>query len=55
MRDMLRTIGTDAAVAIGRFNPDGPAGYRAAHSPDAPLRASREEAETDEMQHREGA
>lgn len=34
--------------AVGRFDPNGPHGYRAASMPDAPLRSTREEAESDE-------
>lgn len=48
-RRVTRVLGTDAAVAVDRFNPDGPAGYRAATMPDAPLRATRVEAEADEL------
>lgn len=47
-------MGTDAAVAVGRFKPDGPGGYRAATAPDAPLRETREEAVEDERKHLEG-
>lgn len=43
-----RVIGSDAARAVGRFNPKGPDGYRAASMPDAPLRATRAEAVNDE-------
>lgn len=39
------------AVAVGRFNPDVPTRYRARHTIDAPLRATREEAEADERTH----
>jgi hypothetical protein len=45
---LRRVMGSDAARAVGRFHPDGPAGYRAATAPDAPLRATRTEAEDDE-------
>lgn len=41
-------LGADAAVAVGRFKPDGPDGYRAKSLPDGPLRATRAEAEADE-------
>jgi hypothetical protein len=43
-----RVLGSDAAVAVGRFDPDGPLGYRARTAPDAPLRATRAEAVADE-------
>ena len=38
--------GSDAVVAVGRFEPGGPLGYRAAKI-DGPLRATREEAHRD--------
>lgn len=41
-------LGADAAVAVGRFKPGGPDGYRAKSLPDGPLRATRPEAEADE-------
>lgn len=41
-----RIIGTDAARAVDRFNPDGPAGYRARSG--GPLRASRVDAVRDD-------
>jgi hypothetical protein len=41
-----RILGSDAAVAVGRFNPDGPDGYQAKSG--GPLRATRAEAEADE-------
>lgn len=41
-------LGSDAAVAVGRFKPDGPDGYRAKSLPAGPLRATRKEAEEDE-------
>ena len=44
----------DWARAVGRFNPHGPDGYRAATMPDAPLRATREEAIDDEVRYRLG-
>lgn len=43
-----RRMGDDAARAVGRFDPDGPAGYRAASAPDGPLRETRAEALADE-------
>lgn len=43
-----RVLGADAARAVGRFNPNGPDGYRAATMPDAPLRTTRAEAAADE-------
>lgn len=43
-----RVLGADAARAVGRFRPEGPIGYRAKSVPDAPIRATRIEAETDE-------
>jgi hypothetical protein len=43
-----RILGSDAARAVGRFRTDGPLGYRAKSAPDAPLRATRAEAEQDE-------
>ena len=45
-------IGSDWARAVGRFNPEGPDGYRAATMPDAPLRETRDEAVADELQYR---
>lgn len=42
------------AVAVGRFKPGGPDGYRAVTMPDAPLRATREEAIADEILYRTG-
>lgn len=36
------------AYAVGRFDPTGVRGYRAATLPDAPLRPTRAEAEADE-------
>jgi hypothetical protein len=47
-------LGSAAARAVGRFNPEGPTGYRAATAPDAPLRPSRSAARADERLHREG-
>jgi hypothetical protein len=41
-----RVLGSDAAVAVGRFSPDGPKGYRAKDG--GPLRATRVEAEYDQ-------
>lgn len=43
-----RILGSDAARAVGRFNADGPTGYRARSLPDGPIRATRAEAECDE-------
>ena len=43
-----RIIAKDFAVAVGRFNANGPEGYKAATMPDAPLRATRAEAMEDE-------
>lgn len=43
-----RVFGSDAAIAVGKFKPGGPDGYRAKSAPDAPLRATRAEAEADE-------
>lgn len=43
-----RRLGDDAARAVGRFDPDGPVGYRAKSSPDGPLRETRAEALADE-------
>lgn len=40
------THATDWAVAVDRWRPEGPAGYRARY-PDAPLRATRAEAIAD--------
>ena len=40
-----RVIGSDAAVAVGRFAVDGPYGYRSKLG--GPLRATRAEAEAD--------
>lgn len=42
-----RVIGSDAAVAVGRFAPDGVEGYRARSG--GPLRPTRAEAEADEQ------
>jgi len=38
------------ACAVGRYCIDGPLGYRASTMPDAPLRATRDEAEADERE-----
>lgn len=46
----VRVMRADAARAVGRFDPAGPTGYRAASAPDAPLRASRDEAVADERE-----
>lgn len=42
-------IPTDAVTAVGRFNPDGPTGYRArgTYVKEAPVRATRDEAIAD--------
>ena len=45
-------IGSDWARAVGRFNPEGPDGYRAVTMPHAPLRKTRDEAVADEVQYR---
>lgn len=45
-----RTLGSDAARAVGRFDPAGERGYRAATAPGAPVRATRDEAVEDERQ-----
>lgn len=42
-----RVIPADAARAVGRFDPDGPIGFRAADTADAPLRDTRELAVAD--------
>jgi hypothetical protein len=42
-------LGSDAARAVGLFRPEGPLGYRAKYSADAPLRATRAEAEADQL------
>jgi len=49
-----RLLAPDASRAVGRFQPGGPIGYRAATLPDAPLRGTREEARADELAWREG-
>lgn len=41
------TIPGDAARAVDRFNPRGPAGYRSSHDTAAPLRSTRAEATAD--------
>ena len=38
---------TDWAVAVDRWRPEGPTGYRATGMPDAPLRATRDQAIAD--------
>lgn len=48
-RVRARKLGSDAARAVGRFRPEGVEGYRASSPPDAPLRATRREAEWDEL------
>lgn len=40
--------------AVGRFNPDGPTGFRHSYSTDAPIRATRVEAECDALAWKEG-
>lgn len=42
----------DWTVAVGRFDPGGVAGYRAAYD-GAPLRPTREQAEVDMCQHKQ--
>lgn len=42
------------AYAVGRFDPLGVRGYRAATMPDAPLRDTREEAIADEIAYLDG-
>jgi hypothetical protein len=44
-----RVHGADETVAVGRFRPGGPTGYKASPAvrPDAPLRRTRQEAEQD--------
>ena len=42
-----RIHATGESVAIGRFTPTGPTGYRAKDDASAPVRASREAAEAD--------
>ncbi len=46
---MRRVIPTDAVRAEGRFEPDGPTGFRAQppYAVDAPLRTTRAEARAD--------
>lgn len=44
--ELVRVLGADAAYAVGRFEVDGPHGYRAKSG--GPLRATRAEAEADE-------
>lgn len=43
------------AYAINRFQATGPTGFRAATMPDAPTRATRAEAEADELAWKEHA
>ena len=43
-----RIMGSDAARAVDRFNPNGTIGYKAASAPDAEIRATRAEAVGDE-------
>ena len=42
-----RVLGSDAAIAIGRFSPRGPLGYQAKSG--GPIRKTRAEAERDEF------
>lgn len=48
-----RVVSKDFARAVGRFNPNGAEGYRAATMPAAPLRKTRQEAMEDELRWRE--
>lgn len=48
-----RVVPTSVARAVGRFNADGPDGYRAADVPNAPLRPTREAAQADWLAHQE--
>ena len=41
----------DWAVAVHRFTPGGPAGYRASGAPGAPLRPTRDQAIADQCAH----
>lgn len=47
-------LGSMSTYAVGRFDPEGARGYRAASLPDAPVRESRAAARADERAHREG-
>lgn len=44
-----RVVGSDAAVAVGRFSPFGVRGYRASYG--GPLRKTRAEAEADQRRY----
>lgn len=46
-------LGSDAAVAVGRFRKEGVLGYRAKSDARAPVRGTRKEAEEDERKIRE--
>jgi hypothetical protein len=48
----MRVLGSDAAVAVGRFDSAGVKGYRARSG--GPLRPTRAEAEADERSYLEG-
>jgi len=48
-------LGSDAATAIGRFQPDGPTVYRATNVPGALLRPTREAAMQDARDARQEA
>ena len=50
--DAARMLGSDAAVAVGRFSQEGVKGYRAASG--GPLRETREEAKADERRNLDG-
>lgn len=50
-----RIIPSSAAYAVGRFDPKGTHGYRAAGVPDAPLRKTRAEAQADWVAAQEAA
>lgn len=45
---MSGQVGSDGAVAVGRFRPSGIAGFRARTMPNAPVRRTREAALEDE-------
>ncbi len=46
-----RILTKDMAYAVGRFDPSGVIGYRAATAPNAPLRPTRAEAIEDEARY----
>ena len=48
-------MGSDAAVAIGRFRKEGVLGYRAKSDVNSPIRETRREAEEDERRIRENS